>query len=113
MSIIMNHPMHEEDLSHRRISGRQCKQPDRFGVFAEGALDSMTDEEEVDDIMVEAKVDEEEVIMVDYPLPFPLGSLMLLLEPNLGFTSISFRPRLLQPKRRPKTNLKCKICCRN
>jgi hypothetical protein len=113
MSIIMNHPMHEENLSHQCISRRQCKQPDRFGVFAEGALDSMTDEEEVDDIVVEAEVDEEEVVMVDYPLPSPLGSLMLLLEPNLGFTSISFRLRLLQPKRRPKTNLKHKIRHRN
>jgi hypothetical protein len=82
---------------------------DRFGVFAEGALDSMTDEEEVDDIVVEAKVDEEEVVMVNYPLPFPLGSMMLLLEPNIGFTSISFHPLLLQPKQHPKTNLERKI----
>jgi hypothetical protein len=72
MSIIMNRPMHEEDLSHPHVSGRQwCKQPDRFGVFAEGALDSMADEEEVDNIVVEAEVDEEEVVMVDYSLPFP------------------------------------------
>jgi endonuclease III len=76
--------MHEEDLSHRRVSGRQCKQPDRFGVFAVGVFDSKLDEEGVDDetheedgfdeetvIVVEKEVDEEEVLVVAYPLPSP------------------------------------------